>query len=139
MSARTRVHRALALSTLLFGTALASAQEHFAPVDCIDSATSLEINRLLRTGGEGTAVVLCPYAHVSIDSHGQPITFTAPRQAIYTKGFPEDHSRATLVIENPEGHYSGELTTAISAACEACRGAQIRNLHVDGGREQLGG
>ncbi|GAA5830546.1 hypothetical protein JCM3770_000812, partial [Rhodotorula araucariae] len=42
-------------------------------------------------------------------------------------------------IENPEGHYSGELTTAISAACEACRGAQIRNLHVDGGREQLGG
>ncbi|GAA5831166.1 hypothetical protein JCM3770_002548, partial [Rhodotorula araucariae] len=80
-------------------------------------------------------------AHLCCDTctylRRQQITFTAPRQAIYTKGFPEDHSRATLVIENPEGHYSGELTTAISAACEACRGAQIRNLHVDGGREQL--
>ncbi|BGP47426.1 hypothetical protein JCM10450v2_003278 [Rhodotorula kratochvilovae] len=139
MPARPRVRHALALSSLLFSTALAGIQQHFAPVDCIESATALEVNQLLRSGGEGAAVVLCPYAQVSIDSHGEPITFTGARQAIYTKGFPEDHSRATLVIENPEGHYSGELTTAIAADCDACRGVHIRNLHVDGGREQLGG
>lgn len=42
------------------------------------------------------------------------------------------------MIENVEGHFSGDLTTAIQADCNACRGVVVRNLHVDGGREQMG-
>ncbi|GAA6007418.1 hypothetical protein JCM10207_006335 [Rhodosporidiobolus poonsookiae] len=133
-----RVQRALALSAFLLPRVFAGPQTHFAPTDCIESATGPEINHLLKSGGDGTAIVLCPYAQVSIDPHTSPITFTAGRQSIYTQGFPEDHSRATIVIENPEGHYSGDLTTAIKADCDACRGVIIRNLHVDGGSEQLG-
>lgn len=52
---------------------------------------------------------------------------------------PEDHTRATITIENSKGHYSGDLTTAIKADCANCRGVQIRNVHVDGGRDDLGG
>lgn len=136
---------ALALLSL---PSLASAgwrQQHFdneparASADCIDSASATEINHILRTGGEGTSIVLCPYAHVVIDPHGSPITFTAARQSIYTQGSPEDHTRATITIENDKGHYSGDLTTAVRADCDRCRGVQIRNLHIDGGRVELGG
>ncbi|BGP31399.1 hypothetical protein JCM10296v2_003163 [Rhodotorula toruloides] len=139
MAQRRLRARLAVLSAFLLPLAGAAKQTPFtAPSDCIDSATAVELNQLLRTGGAGTAVVLCPYAQVSIDPHGQPITFTAARQAIYTQGFPQDHSRATLVIENVEGHFSGDLTTAVQADCDACRGVVVRNLHVDGGREQLG-
>ncbi|GAA5864474.1 hypothetical protein JCM1840_000513 [Sporobolomyces johnsonii] len=116
----------------------AGSQSHLAPTDCIDSITVPEINSLLRTGGEGTAIVLCPYTQVSVDPHGPPITFTAARQSLYTVGFPEDHSRAGIVIESDKA-YHGDLTTAIKADCDACRGVNIRNLRVDGGRELLGG
>ncbi|GJN89541.1 hypothetical protein Rhopal_002528-T1 [Rhodotorula paludigena] len=139
MPGRRRSPQALAFAFLSSTLAAAATQTHFTAADCIESASSAEINYLLRTGGAGTSIVLCPYAQVSIDAHDQPITFTAARQAIYTRGFPEDHSRATLVIENPQGHFSGDLTTAIAADCDACEGVVIRNLHVDGGREQLGG
>ncbi|KPV72174.1 uncharacterized protein RHOBADRAFT_56004 [Rhodotorula graminis WP1] len=139
MPPRPRVRHALALSALLLGTALAAGpQHHLAPTTCLETATALEVNELLRSRGEGAAIILCPYAHVTIDSHGPPITFTAPRQSIFTKGFPDDHSRATLVIEDATRHVSGDTTTAIAANCAACRGVQIRNIHVDGGREHLG-
>ncbi|GAA5829827.1 hypothetical protein JCM11251_007898 [Rhodosporidiobolus azoricus] len=134
-----RLQRALVLSSYALSVLAAGSQTHFAPADCIESASAPEINHLLKSGGAGTAVVLCPYAQVSIDPHGAPIVFTAPRQSIYTRGFPEDHSRATIVIENPEGDYSGDLTTAIKADCDKCRGVIVRNLHVDGGRDTLGG
>ena len=115
-----------------------SSQTHFSSSpDCLDSATVHDINTLLRTGGEGAAVALCPFAQVSIDPSGKPITFTAARQSIFTQGYPEDHSRATIAIESD--HAFGDLTTAIKADCDACRGVSIKALHVDGGREQLGG
>ncbi|GAA6063733.1 hypothetical protein JCM10212_000772 [Sporobolomyces blumeae] len=117
----------------------ASSQTRFTSTDCLESATVTEINSLLRTGGEGTAVALCPFSQVSVDPTGVPITFTAARQSIYTSGFPEDHSRATVAIETDTHHEFGDLTTAIKADCATCRGVSIRNLQVDGGREQLGG
>jgi len=115
-----------------------SSQTHFSSSpDCLDSATVHDINTLLRTGGEGATVALCPFAQVSIDPSGKPITFTAARQSIFTQGYPEDHSRATIAIESD--HAFGDLTTAIKADCDACRGVSIKALHIDGGREQLGG
>ncbi|GAA6035740.1 hypothetical protein JCM8097_005677 [Rhodosporidiobolus ruineniae] len=133
-----RLQRALALSSYFLTLAAAAApQMRFASTDCIDSATGPEINHLLKAGGEGTAIVLCPYAQVSLDSRGEPITFTARGQSIYTRGFPEDHSRATIVIEHHEGERAGELTTAIEADCDVCGGITIQSLHVDGGAEQL--
>ncbi|KAI5476896.1 Pectin lyase fold/virulence factor superfamily protein [Pseudohyphozyma bogoriensis] len=106
---------------------------------CLHSPTVTQINNLLRTGGEGTGVPLCPNAIVQIDPHDHPITFTAPHQSIYTSGVPEDHTRATIVITDERGRVSGELTTAIKANCANCRNVIIRNVLVDGGRAELGG
>lgn len=121
-----------------------AAQAHFKPGhqahnDCLHSSSVTQINHLLRAGGEGTNVVLCPYAQILVDPHGYPIIFTAPRQSIYTSGSPEDHSRATISISHPKGHFTGDLTTAIKANCANCRGVVIRNIQVDGGRAELGG
>ncbi|KAK4057804.1 hypothetical protein OIO90_001023 [Microbotryomycetes sp. JL221] len=107
--------------------------------ECVASTDAQHINQLLKSGGDGAIVALCPFAHVVIDPHGDPITFTAPRQQLYTLGEPEDHTRATITIENDKGHFSGELTTAIRANCDSCLGVSIRNLHIDGGRDELGG
>ncbi|GAA5892295.1 right-handed parallel beta-helix repeat-containing protein [Sporobolomyces salmoneus] len=114
-----------------------SSQSHFSATDCLDSASLLELNTLLRTGGAGTSISLCPFTQIAIDPSGPPLTFTAPRQSIHTAGFPDDHSRATLVIESDLKR--GDLTTAIKADCDECRGVRIEALHIDGGREQLGG
>ncbi|GAA5882267.1 hypothetical protein JCM16303_002311 [Sporobolomyces ruberrimus] len=130
--------RGLVLLASLPGLAYAAGtQSHFSSTDCLDSASVSELNTLLRTGGEGASISLCPFTQISIDPTGPPITFTAPRQSIYTTGFPEDHSRATLVIESD--HARGDLTTAIKADCDKCKGVKISALHIDGGREQLGG
>ncbi|GAA5957494.1 hypothetical protein JCM21900_002684 [Sporobolomyces salmonicolor] len=51
------------------------------------------------------AVVLCPYAQVSLDPHGPPITLTAARQSLHTAG-----------IESHKGPNDGNETTAIKAA-----------------------
>lgn len=63
-----RVQRALslALSSLFLSVVAAGSQTHFAPSECIESATGQEINHLLKSGGEGTAIVLCPYAQVLV-------------------------------------------------------------------------
>ena len=133
------------LSLSLSHSALAYDQPHFkSPAghshpDCLHSSSVTQINHLLRTGGEGTNIVLCPYSQVLVDPHGYPILFTAPRQSIYTAGSPEDHSRATVVIQHPKGHFSGDLATAVKADCASCRGVVIRNIQVDGGRAELGG
>ncbi|KAK4055479.1 hypothetical protein OIV83_000025 [Microbotryomycetes sp. JL201] len=107
--------------------------------NCLSSTDAQHINQLLRSGGEGAEIALCPFAHVAVDPHGEPITFTAPRQALFTLGEPEDHTRATITIENDKGHFSGDLATAIQANCEDCLGVAIKNLHIDGGRDELGG
>ncbi|GAA5927355.1 right-handed parallel beta-helix repeat-containing protein [Sporobolomyces koalae] len=130
-----KTSRGLTLASLTT-LALAGTQSHFSATDCLDASTVHDINTLLRTGGEGASVALCPFAQVSIDPKGGPITFTAPRQSLFTAGFPEDHSRATLVIESDQA--KGDLTTAVKADCDKCKGVRIQNLHIDGGREQLG-
>lgn len=76
---------------------------------------------------------------MQLDSYGESIIFTAPRQSIYTEGDPEDHSRATITISHPRGHFQGELATAIKADCAVCKGANIHHIQIDGGRGELGG
>ncbi|KAL8290038.1 hypothetical protein RQP46_002977 [Phenoliferia psychrophenolica] len=137
--------KSLAAALVLSTSVLAYDQPHFkspaghAHADCLHSSSVTQINHLLRTGGAGTNIILCPHAQIAIDPHGYPILFTAPRQSIYTVGSPEDSSRATITISHPKGHYSGDLATAIKADCASCRGAVIRNIQVDGGRMELGG
>lgn len=136
--------RSLPLSTLLILALLDLSSASQTPLlrqnsDCLHSGSAAQLNHLLRSGGAGTEIVLCPDAQIAIDPHGVPITFTAAKQSIYTLGLPEDHSRATIQIVHPKGHYSGDLTTAIKADCDECRGVVIQNVYVDGGRADLGG
>ncbi|GAA5927811.1 hypothetical protein JCM1841_005766 [Sporobolomyces salmonicolor] len=73
------------------------------------------------------AVVLCPYAQVSLDPHGPPITVTAARQSLHTAG-----------IESHKGHHDGNETTAIKAAAMrqgpqgTCSDVAPRGEHVLG-------
>lgn len=66
--ARRRLRaRLVCLATALLPLLGAAEQTPFSPPsDCIDSATAAELNQLLRMGGAGTAVVLCPDAHISV-------------------------------------------------------------------------
>ena len=107
---------------------------------CLPSPTVHAINNILARGGAGTAVVLCPNSRLEIDAAGRPITFTAPGQALYTLGFPEDDSRATIALVDPMGESGAHgLATVVQADCDACAGARVRSLVVDGGRRELGG
>lgn len=136
--------RSLPLSTLVLLALLDLSAASQTPLlhknsDCLHSASAAQINHLLRTGGAGAEIILCPEAHIAIDPHGVPITFTAAKQSIYTLGLPEDHSRATIQMVHPKGHFNGDLTTAIKADCDECSGVVIKNVYVDGGRGEMGG
>lgn len=136
-----------AVAWLLLSASPAAAgrrQDHFRQSeDCLDAPTVASINSRFSKGGAGHAIVLCQYSHVTLDPKGPAITFTAPGQALYTLGLPEVEARATIAIAESARGRGGmggyELTTAIRADCEACAGARIRNVVVDGGRQELGG
>lgn len=130
---------------LVLGSTIAAARSPQVPFvstssspECIHDATAASINDLLRYQGPGASVILCENAHVVVEPHGEPITFTAPGQSIYTIGHPEDHTRATISIESERGLRAGDLTTVIKADCSTCRGIKISSLHIDGARDLLG-
>lgn len=113
-------------------------QNKSGPSECIQEATAESINESLRYFGPGARIALCENAHVVIEPHGEPITFTGPDQSIYTVGLPEDHTRATITIESEKGLRAGDLATVIKADCSTCRGIKIASLHIDGARDLLG-
>lgn len=92
---------------------------------CIPSGTNAAINAALV--GTGAQAVLCPGAVFSL---GNPVTFTAPNQQIYTQGLPTDGTRAILRVTG------GSLTTAISGNNQP--GVTVENIQVDGNRPALG-
>lgn len=91
--------------------------------------TAAQINSLFSAGGPNTTVQLCPGSVLTII---EPITFTAANQELSTKGYPTDGSRALIRVLGPT------QTTAIAAYCDACNGARILNIQVDGNRPNLG-
>ncbi|GIH15068.1 discoidin domain-containing protein [Rugosimonospora africana] len=98
---------------------------HPAAATCIASGTDAAINAAL--AGTGAEAVLCPGAVFQL---GNPITFTAPNQKIYTQGLPTDATRANLVVTG-----SG-LSTAIQGNGQP--GVVVRNIQINGNRPALG-
>jgi len=97
---------------------------------CLDSTyTEDDINTLLWSGGEGTKVVLCAGAELSLVG---PIIYSARNQEISTQGYPTGSSRATLKVTGDD------QDVAIWMNCDQCIGTSIRNIQVDGSRPSLG-
>jgi hypothetical protein len=87
---------------------------------CLGSGTDGTIQQALK--GPGSQAVLCPNAVFQLS---QKVTFTAPRQRIYTKSEPRGAARATLMLTDPTG------TTAVDAIDQP--GARLDHVVVDGG------
>jgi len=103
-------------STGLFGV----QASHSEPPSCLGSGTDATIQQALK--GPGSQAVLCRNAVYQL---AQKVTFTAPRQRIYTQGEPRGAGRATLVLSDPTG------TTAIDAIDQPR--ARLDHVVVDGG------
>ncbi len=91
---------------------------------CIDSGTHESIQHALT--GPGAEAVLCPYAVFRL---AKTIEMTAASQAIYTRGFPTDDSRALLRVEGPEVYVAVRAGNHDDVA--------LRNVIIDG-NEDLG-
>lgn len=96
-----------------------------AELPCIASGNQDAINSRLQAAGD--AAVLCPGAVFELTS---PVLISAPRQSIYTRGFPRDDARAILRIATPD------LNTAVEM--RDYDGALLSNVIVDGSRPSLG-
>ncbi|ROV95286.1 hypothetical protein VPNG_08944 [Cytospora leucostoma] len=100
-----------------------------AAADCIPSGPASTVNSALQAGGAGAVVQLCPGAVINITD--AEITFTAENQELSTEGYPEDSTRATVIIEP-----GSNITSAIWGRWTS--GVKVLNLQVDGNRPNAG-
>ncbi|KAG2024028.1 hypothetical protein CC2G_001626 [Coprinopsis cinerea AmutBmut pab1-1] len=99
------------------------------PADPANTVTD-RLNTLLRNGGPGYTLRLCPNERYMIQA---PITFAHPNQEISTLGYPTDDERATLVVSGPVQNGEGH-TVAVDGTCNDCDGVKLRNIQIDGDR-----
>lgn len=99
------------------------------PSDPANTVTD-RLNNLLKNGGDGYVLNLCPNAHYLIQA---PILYAHNNQEISTVGYPTDDSRATLVVSGPVSNGQGH-TTAVDGTCANCSGIKLRNIQIDGTR-----
>lgn len=97
--------------------------------DCIPSGPASTVNSALQAGGAGAVIQLCPSAIINITD--AEITFTAEDQELSTEGYPEDSTRATVIIEP-----GSNITSAIWGRWTS--GVKVLNLQVDGNRPNAG-
>lgn len=96
-----------------------------AAADCIPSGPASTVNTALQAGGAGTTVQLCPSAVIDVTDAG--ITFTAEDQELSTQGYPDDPTRATVLI-SPGSH----ITSAVLGRWTS--GVKVLNVQVNGNR-----
>ncbi|CDZ98010.1 Pectin lyase fold/virulence factor [Phaffia rhodozyma] len=95
---------------------------------CLSKGDENTINRLFSDGGPSTKVQLCRDSTFNIAG---PIHFTARDQELSTQGYPNDGSRAQLII-------TGDAVTAVQGDCRRCARVAILNIRIDGRRRDLG-
>jgi hypothetical protein len=100
-----------------------------AAADCVPSGPASSVNSALQGGGAGAVIQLCPRAVIDITDVG--IVFTAEDQELSTQGYPEDSTRATVII-GP----GSNITSAIWGRWTS--GVKVLNLQVDGNRPNAG-
>lgn len=100
-----------------------------AAADCIPSGPASSVNSALQGGGAGAVIQLCPSAVIDITNVG--IVFTAEDQELSTQGYPEDSTRATVIIDP-----GSNITSAIWGRWTS--GVKVLNLQVDGNRPNAG-
>lgn len=84
------------------------------------------LNNLLKAGGPGYTLKLCPSAeYVTI----APIQFAAHQQEISTVGYPTDSTRATIKIMGPV-HGTSPHAIGVDGSCADCNGIKLRNIQA---------
>ena len=96
---------------------------------CLSGGDETTINQRLAAGGTGAQVALCAGARFALKA---PVVYTAARQSIFTEGYPNGDTRATLTVTG------AEQTAAIFGNCGTCNDISLRNVQVDGSRPRLG-
>ncbi|EJD01389.1 uncharacterized protein FOMMEDRAFT_126269 [Fomitiporia mediterranea MF3/22] len=89
------------------------------------------MNIALNSSGQGFVLSLCPNTEYKIFA---PINFAAPSQEISTKGYPTDDSRAMITVAGPISNGTGH-STAIQGGCKTCNNIKLRNIQINGSRE----
>lgn len=87
------------------------------------------INNALSEGGDNEAIQLCPNTIFNLSA---PVTFTHKNQELSTAGYPNDGTRAMLVVTGPN------QSTAVIGQCVTCSGTKLMNVQIDGSRPKLG-
>ncbi|KAJ3505573.1 hypothetical protein NLJ89_g7342 [Agrocybe chaxingu] len=108
---------------------LARRQEDCEPADPANTVTD-RLNNLLRRGGDGYVLQLCPNQVYLIQA---PIAFAYPNQEISTAGYPTGAERAVLAVSGSVADGKGH-TTAVDGTCNDCDGVKLRNIQIDGTR-----
>jgi hypothetical protein len=93
--------------------------------ECIESGNQDAINAKL--SGPFAKAILCPGSTFNLTA---PVVFTAPYQAIYTKGKPDDEASHALLILSDSAH-----ATAVDMKHDYCT---LSHVVVDGNRGDLG-
>lgn len=105
--------------------------------DCVssepaDTVTS-RLNQLFKNNGAGYKLQLCPGETYTLTD---AIYMTAANQELSTAGYPTDDDRAMLVISGQIVNGTGQ-TTAVDGSCNACSGAALRNVQINGSRGNM--
>lgn len=95
------------------------------PADPANTVTD-RLNTLLRNGGDGFILRLCPN-HVYL-IHA-PVFFANRNQEISTLDYPTGDDRAVLFVDGPVSNGEGH-TTAVDGTCANCSGIRLRNVQV---------
>ncbi|KAL5487999.1 hypothetical protein ACEPAI_6107 [Sanghuangporus weigelae] len=103
--------------------------------DCFDAepqdTLTDRMNIALNSSGQGYLLSLCPDTEYKITA---PINFAFPDQEISTSGYPTDDSRAMITVSGPVSNGTGH-TTAIQGNCGTCGDVRLRNVQINGSRE----
>ncbi|KAK8858694.1 hypothetical protein IAR55_002923 [Kwoniella newhampshirensis] len=83
------------------------------------------LQALIQQGGAGYTLQLCAGQTYNLTD---ALNYTAVNQEISTEGYPQDSTRATLVVTG------FNKTTAVQAQNEGLNGAKLRNVQINGNR-----
>ncbi|WWD18586.1 hypothetical protein CI109_103039 [Kwoniella shandongensis] len=98
----------------------------FASAACTPNTSDTSaLQSLIQQGGAGYTLQLCAGQTYNLTD---TLNYTAANQEISTEGYPQDDTRATLIITG------FNKTSAVQAQSDGLSGAKLRNVQINGNR-----